>query len=94
LPTRNARHGSLFTSQGTLNLRNEKYQRDTSALDAECSCQTCTRYTRAYLRHLLVSGEILALPLLVRHNVAYYLNLMKEIRRSIEEGTFSTTFIS
>ncbi len=88
LPTRNARHGSLFTSQGKINLRNEKYQRDTSPLDPECSCQTCARYTRAYLRHLLVSGEILALPLLVRHNVAYYLNLMKEIRRSIEEDRF------
>jgi len=88
LPTRNARHGHLYTSQGIVNIRNLKYARDTSPLDPECECMTCERYTKAYLRHLMTSGEILAIPLLVRHNVAYYINLMKQIQKSIEEGSF------
>lgn len=88
LPTRNARHGHLYTSRGIVNIRNNKYSRDTSPLDPNCACKTCQRYSKAYLRHLISSGEILAVPLLVRHNVAYYINLMKQIRESIEEGRF------
>jgi queuine tRNA-ribosyltransferase len=88
LPSRNARHGALYTSQGMINIRNAQYKNDFTSLDPDCDCQTCTQYTRAYLRHLLVAGEYLATPLLVRHNIAYYLNLMKNIRKSIEEGRF------
>ena len=88
LPTRNARHGHLYTSQGNINIRNMQYSRDESPLDPNCECLTCKRYTKAYLRHLMTSGEILAIPLLVRHNVAYYINLMKQIQKSIEEGFF------
>lgn len=88
LPTRNARHGHLYTSQGSVNIRNMQYSRDESPLDPNCECLTCKRYTKAYLRHLMTSGEILAIPLLVRHNVAYYINLMKQIQKSIEEGFF------
>lgn len=88
LPTRNARHGHLYTSKGVINIRNLKYASDFTSLDSECECKTCKCYTKAYLRHLMSAGEILALPLLVRHNVAYYLNLMREIQKSIEEGNF------
>ncbi|MDZ4216922.1 MAG: tRNA guanosine(34) transglycosylase Tgt, partial [Candidatus Gracilibacteria bacterium] len=88
LPTRNARHGHLYTSQGLINIRNAKYSRDFTPLDPQCACDTCTRYTRAYLRHLINAGEILAVPLLVRHNVAYYLHLMKRIQESIENQSF------
>jgi queuine tRNA-ribosyltransferase len=88
LPTRNARHGHLYTSQGIVNIRRSEYSRDESPLDPECECMTCKRYTKSYLRHLISSGEILAIPLLVRHNVAYYINLMKKIQKSIEEGSF------
>lgn len=90
LPTRNARHGSLFTSQGIVNLKLERYKEDFTSLDPGCLCLTCARYTKAYLRHLLVSGELLGLGLLVRHNVAYYLQLMKDIRGAIEDGKFDT----
>lgn len=89
LPTRNARHGHLYTSQGIINIRNAQYANDLSALDPECLCKTCTQYSRAYLRHLITAGEILSIPLLVRHNVAYYLNLMQDIRKAIEEKRFS-----
>lgn len=88
LPTRNARHGHLYTSRGSVNIRNTQYARDESPLDPDCECMTCKRYTKSYLRHLISSGEILAVPLLVRHNVAYYINLMKKIQKSIENGSF------
>jgi len=88
LPTRNARHGHMYTSQGMVNIRNAKYARDFTALDPNCACSTCRDYTRAYLRHLITSHEYLANPLLVRHNLAYYLQLMKRIREAIEEERF------
>lgn len=88
IPSRNARHGALFSSQGMINIRNAQYANDFTPLDPECACPTCTTYTRAYLRHLLVAGEYLATPLLVRHNIFYYLDLMRKIRESIEEGDF------
>jgi queuine tRNA-ribosyltransferase len=88
LPTRNARHGYLYTSQGLMNIRNQQFANDFTSLDPKCSCKTCTLYTRAYLRHLITAGEILAIPLLVRHNVAYYLKLMKDIQQAIEEERF------
>lgn len=88
LPSRNARHGHMYTTQGMVNIRNAQYKNDASPLDPNCDCQTCVLYTKAYLRHLITAGEYLATPLLVRHNIAFYLNMMKQIRESIEEGRF------
>ncbi|MBI5411571.1 tRNA guanosine(34) transglycosylase Tgt [Candidatus Peregrinibacteria bacterium] len=90
LPTRNARHGYLFTSQGPLRIKNESFREDFSPLDPKCSCPVCKKYSRAYLRHLLMSGEILGLRLLTWHNVAFYLKLMHDIRASILKGRFAT----
>lgn len=88
LPTRNARHGFLYTSNGVVRIRNEAYKADFSPLDPECQCYTCQNYTKAYLRHLYISGEPLALRLNTVHNVAYYQNLMKKIREAIEDNGF------
>lgn len=88
LPTRNARHGYMYTSQGMINIRNAQYTRDYTPLDPNCDCPTCKNYTRAYLRHLINSKELLSNALLVRHNVAYYHKLMKRIREAIEEDRF------
>lgn len=85
LPTRNARHGHLYTSKGVVRIKNEAYKEDLRPLDPECDCYTCKNYTRAYLRHLFISGEPLSLRLNTLHNVAFYLNLMKRIREAIEE---------
>lgn len=88
VPTRNARTGTLYTSQGVVNIRQEKFKRDFSPLDPECDCYTCRNFTRAYLRHLFVSEEITAYVLNTIHNLRFYMKLMEEIRRSIEEGRF------
>ncbi len=88
LPTRNARHGHLFTSQGVVRIRNEQYKKDFSPLDPACACLTCQRFSKAYLRHLCVSNEILGMRLNMLHNVAFYLNLMRQIRGAIEVGRF------
>ncbi len=88
MPTRNARNGTLFTSKGRINIKNAKFARDESALDPHCDCETCVNYSRAYLRHLFISGEYLAARLNTVHNLAYYLNLMQQIRRAIEENRF------
>lgn len=89
MPTRNGRNGTLFTSLGKVNIKNLKYRLDESPLDPACQCYTCSNFTRGYLRHLFLSGEITGLRLLTLHNVTYYLALMQEIRTSIEAGTFS-----
>lgn len=89
LPTRNARNGSLFTSSGKINIKKEQYARDDSPLDEHCSCYTCKNYTKAYLRHLYMSGEILASRLNSYHNIYYYQDLMKRMRHAILEGRFS-----
>lgn len=89
LPTRNARHGHLYTSRGVVRIKRETYKEDFSSLDPECECYTCKNFTKAYLRHLFRAGEILSLRLNTLHNVAFYLNLMKNIRRSIEENRFA-----
>jgi queuine tRNA-ribosyltransferase len=89
LPTRNARHGYLFTSQGVVRIRNEQYKDDFGPLDPECSCEVCQRFTRAYLRHLYIANEPLSMRLNTFHNVAFYQTLMKGIRQSIEEGRFA-----
>jgi queuine tRNA-ribosyltransferase len=88
LPTRNARHGYLFTSKGIVRIRNEKYIKDFSPLDPNCDCYTCKNYTKAYLRHLFISNEILSLRLNTLHNVAFYLRLMRDIRGAIKEDRF------
>lgn len=91
MPTRNGRNGTLFTSQGKINIKNLKYRLDESALDPACQCYTCRTFTRGYLRHLFISGEITALRLLTLHNVHYYLGLMTELRDAIDHGRMSET---
>ncbi len=88
LPTRIARNGRVMTSQGYLPIRNSVYSSDLSPLDPECSCQVCKKYSRAYLRHLINSGEILGLRLTTYHNLYYLDRLMRRIRKAIEENSF------
>jgi queuine tRNA-ribosyltransferase len=88
MPTRNARNGTFFTSTGKVVIRNAQYERDKQPIDPECGCYTCRTFTRAYLRHLFNSGEVLALRLGTIHNLFFYLQLMKNIRASIEKGSF------
>jgi len=88
-PTRMARHGSILTSTGRLNLRNASYIRDDRPLDAECACSTCSRWSRGYLRHLVTVGEPTAWRLLTIHNLAYVLDLMSRARTAIAQGRFS-----
>ena len=90
LPTRNARNGQLFTSQGRLNIRNARYTEDDNPPDPECRCYTCRRHSRAYLRHLHLSGEMTAAALNTLHNLTFYLDTMKRIRDAIAFGTFDT----
>jgi len=85
LPTRNARRGTLFTSQGYVNIRNSKYKEDFSPLDPLCSCYTCRNFTKAYLRHLFQAKELLAYTLLTLHNLHYYAKLMERVRLAIKE---------
>lgn len=89
MPSRNARHGHLFTKSGIINIMNAKYQRDLSPIDPECDCPVCKNHTRAYLRHLLKAGEMLGMRLAVMHNLYFYNNLTEEIRLALEEGRFS-----
>jgi len=89
MPSRNARHGHLFTWQGIINLNNKKHECDEQPIDPICTCPTCTRYSRAYLRHLLKSGEMLAQRLLVMHNLHFYNTLMQHMRTHIAQGTFA-----
>ena len=86
LPTRAARHGLLFTSEGRMNIKNARYARDQQPPDPECGCMVCSRYTRAYLRHLFVSGEALAAVLNTIHNLAHYLDTMRSVRHAIKTG--------
>jgi queuine tRNA-ribosyltransferase len=86
MPTRNARNGSLFTSAGKVNIRNAQYAKDADPLDPGCACSTCARFSRAYLRHLFMTGEILAMRLLTMHNLAFYQARIETIRDAIREG--------
>jgi queuine tRNA-ribosyltransferase len=88
MPTRNARNGHLFTSQGVIKIRNAGHQADTSPLDPECACYTCRNYSRAYLRHLDRCNEILGARLNSNHNLHYYLSLMARMRTALDEGRF------
>ncbi|HYJ94063.1 MAG TPA: tRNA guanosine(34) transglycosylase Tgt, partial [Vicinamibacterales bacterium] len=90
LPTRNARNGQLFTGQGRLNIRNARYADDDGPPDPECGCYTCRRHSRAYLRHLHLSGEMTAAALNTLHNLTFYLDTMRRIREAIAFGTFDT----
>lgn len=84
LPTRAARHGLLFTSEGRLNIKSRKYAEDQNPPDPACGCMVCTRYSRAYLRHLMTMGEPLAAVLNTLHNLAFYLDTMRRVRAGIE----------
>ncbi len=86
LPTRNARNGTLFTRSGRLVIKNARYAEDDSPIEPACSCYTCRYYSRAYLRHLYLAEEILAMRLNTVHNLHFYLNFMKDIRQAVERG--------
>ena len=86
LPTRAARHGLLFTSEGRINIKGKRYAEDQSPPDPACNCMVCRRYTRAYLRHLMHSGEALSATLNTIHNLAYYLGIMERVRKSPQTG--------
>ena len=88
MPSRNARHGYIFTWDGTLNLNNEKYTTDTKPLSEVCDCPACRNHSRGYLRHLIRSGEVLGMRLCVLHNLYFYNELMEKIREAIEKDEF------
>ena len=88
MPARNARHARLFTWEGAINLKNAKYQLDMLPIDPACDCPVCRRYTRAYIRHLFVADEMLAMRLSVMHNLYFYNKLMEKIRQHLDNGTF------
>lgn len=88
MPSRNARHGFIFTWNGTMNLMNQKYERDSLPIDPNCGCPACRHYSRAYIRHLFKAKEMLAMRLSVLHNLYFYNELAAEIRKAIEEDRF------
>jgi queuine tRNA-ribosyltransferase len=90
LPTRAARHGLLFTSEGKISIKTARYAREEGPLDPKCGCKVCQRYSRAYLRHLYASNELLAQVLNTVHNLAYYLDTMRRVRQAILLGEFAT----
>ncbi len=89
MPTRNARNAYLFTSNGILSMRNAKYKNDFNPIDSQCNCYTCKNYSRAYLRHLYIAKEILALELSSIHNLHFYLEIIKVARERIKQGNFT-----
>ena len=89
LPTRNGRTGQAFTSRGKLNIKNAQWTTDSRPLDESCNCSVCRRHSRAYLRHLYMTGEMLASILLTHHNLAFFLDTMRGVRQSIRSGDFS-----
>ncbi len=89
LPTRNGRTGQAFTSRGKVNVKNAKYARDARPLDEDCACSVCRRHSRAYLRHLYMTGEMLGGVLLTHHNLAFFLDTMRRVRQSIRSGDFT-----
>ncbi len=90
MPSRNARHGQLFTWEGVRNLNNQKYEKDELPIDPTCDCPTCRNYSRAYLRHLLKANEMLGMRLCVMHNLYFYNTLMERIRDALDQGTFQS----
>ncbi len=89
MPARNARHARLFTWEGAINLKNAKYATDLNPVDGQCDCPVCRRYSRAYIRHLFVAEEMLAMRLCVMHNLYFYNKLMEKIRSALDNGTFA-----
>ena len=89
LPARNARHGKLYTWQGAMNIKNEKYKNDDRPIHPACDCPACRSFSRAYLRHLFAAGEMLGMRLAVIHNLHFYNELMVKIRQALEEGRFT-----
>ena len=92
MPSRNARHGQLFTWDGVRNLNNAKYELDENPVDPHCDCPTCRNFSRAYIRHLLKSGEMLGMRLAVMHNLYFYNNLMEIIRTELDNSTFTAFY--
>lgn len=92
MPTRNARHGQIFTKEGVRNIKNAKYTLDAQPLDIECSCPVCTHFDRAYIHHLFKSEEMLGMRLAVMHNLYFYNNLLKEIRDALDNGCFESYY--
>jgi len=90
MPSRNARHGHLFTSLGIININNQKYSTDPLPIDPNCDCPACRRYSRSYIRHLLKAGEMLGMRLAVLHNLYFYNKLMEDIRMHLDNGTFAS----
>lgn len=88
-PSRNGRHGHLYTNQGKINLFNAKYELDARPIEEGCACPTCRRYSRAYIRHLLKAKEMLGMRLCVTHNLYFYNKMMEEIRNALDEGRFA-----
>ena len=88
MPSRNARHGHLFTWNGIINIKNAKYERDESPIDPQCSCPVCRHFSRAYIRHLQKADELLGMRLAVMHNLYFYNHLMERIREELQNGTF------
>ena len=89
MPSRNARHGHLFTTKGIININNQKYERDMTPIDEDCDCPVCRRYSKAYIRHLLKAKEMLSQRLLVMHNLWFNNKLMEDIRTALDEGRFA-----
>ena len=89
MPSRNARHGHLFTWNGIINIKNAKYERDESPIDPQCDCPVCRNYSRAYIRHLQKADELLGMRLAVMHNLYFYNHLMERIREELQNGTFT-----
>jgi queuine tRNA-ribosyltransferase len=89
LPTRNGRTGQAFTSTGKLNVKNARWAQDTRPLDESCGCSVCRRHTRAYLRHLYTTAEMLGSILLTHHNLAFFLDTMRRVRQAIRSGDFT-----
>lgn len=92
MPTRNARHGHAFTSQGVRNLLNAKYALDESPLDESCGCPVCQKFSRAYIHHLFKAGEMLAMRLTVMHNLYFYNHLLADIRQALDEDRFEAFY--
>ena len=92
MPSRNARHGHLFTDAGIININNKKYEKDDLPIDPTCNCPTCQRHSRAYIRHLFKAQEILAMRLCVMHNLYFYNNLMQKIRDALDNDSFDELY--